>query len=202
MRFPIRLFNIILLLAAASTASLHAEDASLWSAAGICTDRGVAEQHLASLPLRPVEGIWEYPADEVALLVIRIPGEKGRYGVYLLESVDCRLWPGMQLGWLEESADRMKFRISLSSKLHKGIPVGHMQGVATLGKNADMLTIDMPKVKFTITPSVLLPSLWNMLRLSVRLTTRNPLDRLPEGWVKTFPSFDGDGSSSRYTRYL
>lgn len=200
--FCLRWLRWLLLLSALLPAAMRGEEPSLWRAEEICRNRGVAEERLASLPLRALEGIWEFPADEVALVVLRIPEQKGRYGVYLLESVDCRLWPGMQLGWLEESADPKKFRISLSSRINKGLPVGNMQGMATLGKDADILTIEMPKVKLSFTPSVLLPSLWNMLKLSTRLSTRNPLERLPEGWVKTFPSYDGSGSSRRYIRYL
>ncbi len=168
----------------------------------ICADRGMAEDFLRTLPLRPLEGLWEYPADEVAVMVIRDADAKGRYNIFLVEAVDCRLSPGMCLGWIEESADKSRFRISLSSKIHKGLPAGHMQGLATLNADADALVIEMPKVKLTLSPSLVLPSLWNYLRLSVRLSSKNPLDRLPRGWIKVFPSYDGNGSSSRYVRYL
>lgn len=168
----------------------------------ICADRGVAEEFLSPLPLRPLEGLWEYPADEVTVMVIRDADAKGRYNILLVEAVDCRLTPGMCLGWIEESADKSRFRISLSSKIHKGVPAGHMQGLATLNADADALIIEMPKVKLSLSPSLVLPSLWNYLRLSVRMSTKNPLDRLPQGWIKVFPSYDGNGSSGRYIRYL
>lgn len=167
-----------------------------------CRDRGEAELFLSRMPLAPVEGIWEYPADEVALMVVRNRSLKGIYDVYLVESVDCRLHPGMHLGRLEESPDERKFKISLSSKISKGTPVIDNTGLALLSESGEALTIDMPELKFSFSPALILPALWNRLRLSVRTRLRNPLDRLPDGWIKTYPSTDGNGSDTRRPRYL
>ncbi|MDE7080251.1 MAG: hypothetical protein K2O78_01155 [Muribaculaceae bacterium] len=193
---------ILIILSMAFTLAFPYGLADTRSPQKICADREVAEEFLRPLPLRPLEGLWEYPADEVTVMVIRDADAKGRYNILLVEAVDCRLVPGMCLGWIEESADKSRFRISLSSKIHKGVPAGHMQGLATLNADADALIIEMPKVKVSLSPSLVLPSLWNYLRLSVRMSTKNPLDRLPQGWIKVFPSYDGNGSSSRYIRYL
>lgn len=170
--------------------------------AGACANRGCAEEYLGNMPLLPVEGIWEYPADEVALMVVRDPHAKGRYGIYLLESVDCRLTPGMRLGWIEESAQSNKFRIGLSSRLHKGLPAAPNEGLATLTEDGESLLIEMPKLKVSLAPAAVLPVLWNKLRLFARVSSRNPLDRLPEGWVRKFPSYDSNGSQRKNPRYL
>lgn len=155
----------------------------------VIADRGEAERLLSELPLNEIEGIWEYPADEVAVMVVRDESAKGRYAICLVESVDCRLYPGQRLGWIEESPDVRKFRISLCSVLNPGgIPGQFKEGMAILSDRGDVLQIEMPKLKLTFNPSIVFPAFWNKLRLNLRVKSTDPLERLPEGWVKTFPT--------------
>ena len=193
-------FMAVLLLTCFQVAADDFSDAG--HPAGSCANREGAEEFLSTLPLIPIEGIWEYPADEVALMVVREPMIKGRFGIFLVESVDCRLYPGMRLGWIEESPKSGKFRISLSSRLRNGIPAGHIEGVATLADGNESLLIEMPQVKLSLSPSLLLPTLWNRLRLAVRLKVKDPLEQLPQGWIRTFPSYDLNGSRRNHPRYL
>lgn len=165
-------------------------------------DRGEAEALISTLPLKPIEGIWEYPADEIALMVIRDNTHKGRYRILHVESIDCRLFPGMELGWIEESPDKSKFKIYLCSHLCDGLPGDRRQGLATLSANGESLIIEMPEVKFKISPSIIFPTLWNKLRLSLRVNSTNPLDKLPEGWIKTFPGYELEGTTPDSPRYL
>lgn len=169
---------------------------------GYFANRGVVEEYLNVQPLSPVEGIWEYPADEVALLVIANPDKKGNYGIFYVEGIDCRLMPGMKLGWLEETPSSSKFKITLCSHLNKGLPGTYQEGLATLSDREDALLIEMPKIKISFNPSIVLPVLWNKLRLNLRIKSSNPLDKLPEGWIKTYPSYDSNGSYRNRLRYL
>ena len=156
----------------------------------------------AALPLSPIEGIWEYPDDDISLLILADKWRKGKFGVYVIEAVDCRLYPGMKIGEASASADPLQFRLELCSKIKKGLPGTPVNCLAKLSRSAESLIIQAPKLRISLSPSLMLPTLWNKLRLSLRIKTSNPIDKLPEGWRKIYPSYDGNGSSASSCRYL
>ena len=166
------------------------------------TGRREAENYLKSLPLDPLEGIWEYPADETSLLILKSRHEKGKYEIFLLESVDCRFVPGMIVGTATATPDATQFSLSLNTRLKKGQPCNPMKCAAKLSSNNEVLVIKAPKVKFTLTPSIILPTLWNTLRLGMRIKAENPAEKLPDGWIKSYPTFDGNPRSKTIIRYL
>lgn len=161
-----------------------------------------AKKYLRSLPLSPLEGIWEYPADDVTLLILRSRHDKGKYEIYLLESVDCRLSPGMLVGEAVATADKSQFSMTLRTRLKRGMLCSPAPCAGKLSSDAEVLYIKAPKVKISLTPSIFLPTLWHTLRLGVRIRTENPSDKLPDGWRKTFPTFDGNEPSASTPRYL
>lgn len=169
---------------------------------GSCANICSAMDLCAELPLSSLEGIWEYPADEVKVLILRDKLKKGHYNVYVVEAVDCRFFPGMRVGYAIDSADPKKFKLALCSKIKKGVPGGYVNCLATLNESAETLNIEAPKVSVKLAPSISFPALWNKLRLGLRFNSSNPLEKLPEGWVKVYPSYDGNGSSSSGPRYL
>lgn len=162
------------------------------SAVSLCDD----------LPMASIEGIWEYPDDEISLLILKDKWRKGKFNVYVIDAVDCRLEPGMKIGEATESADPQQFRLALCSKVKKGLPGMAKDCLAKLNRDGESLYISYPKVKIIITPSILLPRLWNSLKLTPRVNVNNPVEKLPEGWRKIYPSYDGNGSSSSRPRYL
>lgn len=163
-------------------------------------DRDEAQRMLGGLPLHDIEGIWEYPADEAAVAILRDERAKGRYLILWVEGVDCRLYPGRELGWIESSPDTGKFRISLSSALSPGgVPGQFKEGLASLTDDGGTLLIEMPRLKLSFNPSIVFPTFWNKLRLNLRVKYSDPLDRLPEGWIKTFPA---DSALPRNPVYL
>lgn len=166
------------------------------------SDRSTAETYLSTLPLSPVEGIWEYPAEETAVMILADDEQKGRYNIYYLEGIDCRLYPGLKIGSLESSPSAQKFKISLCSNLSGGLPGVFQTGLATLSDQQDALYLEMPKIKISVNPSLVLPVLWNKLRLNLRIRTTDPLDKLPVGWIKTYPTYDLNGSTRPHIRYL
>ncbi|MDE6010312.1 MAG: hypothetical protein K2F87_02540 [Muribaculaceae bacterium] len=199
----LRLLTLAMPLFTALTASAAPTDfETAGHPTGACADRGRAEEYLTGLPLGRVEGIWEYPADETAVMVIADPMRKGAYGIFLVETTDCRLTPGMLLGRLEESPNSEKFKISLCSRLAGGLPTGWQEGLASLSQTGDALLIEMPKLKLSLNPSMVLPVLWNRLRLNLRVKHTDPLDRLPEGWIRVFPTADGNSADLSHPRYL
>lgn len=156
----------------------------------------------SELPLNSLEGVWEYPADEISVLILRDKWKKGTYNVYVLDAVDCRLTPGMKIGQATESADPRQFKLSLCSKIKRGFPGSAVNCLAKIDKEGTALIISAPSIKLSFSPSLMLPSLWNRLRLSLRLRVKNPVENLPEGWRKLYPSYDGNGSSPSNPRYL
>lgn len=135
-----------------------------------------------------IEGIWEYPADEVSLIVLADPLRKGTFGIYIVEAVDCRLTPGMQVGLITRTADPQRFRLSLCSRLKKGLAADPRDCAAKLSADGAYLTIDSPKIRIALSPSIIFPRLWNMLRMGMRIKTTDPADRLPDGWHKIHPA--------------
>ena len=59
--------------------ALSANPASPASILSSFRDRDEAERTLGGLPLQDIEGIWEYPADEAAVAILRDERAKGRY---------------------------------------------------------------------------------------------------------------------------
>ena len=137
-----------------------------------------ADNFLTSIAVDPLEGIWEYPAD------------------------DCRFSRGMKVGSATASADPSQFSLSLHSKLRKDILTAPIPCAGKLSAEGDILYISAPKIKISVTPSLFLPTLWNTLRLSTRIRTEDPASKLPSGLRKVLPAFDGNPPCSSAVRYL
>ncbi len=149
-------------------------------------------------PLDPAEGIWEYPDDGVTVLIRRSPTMEGTYEVIAIDSEDTRIAPGSVIGRLESTPDPRQFRLTLATKARKGILGSPAECLATLSADGDALHVKSKKTKIVFNPSALLPRFWRV----ARLRTSDPLDKLPAGMIKVYPSYDGNGSSRRHPRYL
>lgn len=148
--------------------------------------------------LRDVEGLWRFPDDDVMVMIYRNPDAIGRYDMTVVQSSDCSLPAGSKIGEMTETVDPLKFSLSLSTKLKKGKPVLPQKIVATYNDNKESLTFSKgTSLKFRFNPTRLLPYFWRMLSISVK-EGETP----PEGLIKIYPSYDGNGSSKRYPRYL
>lgn len=151
-------------------------------------DRESAEEYLSQLPLRGPEGLWEFAPDEVTVMILSDRHMRGRYRIYIVDSVDCRLTPGMELGYLEESVDSSKFRLRLMSHWKKSLLDIPVKGTATLDSKGETLIIEGKSVRLSLTPSVILPNLMSLLRMRVGLRIKDPEDRLPRGFHRIFPA--------------
>lgn len=150
-----------------------------------------AEKLCDNLPLSDIEGIWEFPSEETSMLIKRSDDRlKGVFDIILIESTDCRLFSGMKLGEIMASADPYKFKLHLSSKIKKGVLKAPMDCLATLSKTGKSITIEEPGIKISFSPSIIFPSLWNFFRLGARMRFNNPASKIPQGWIKTYPSPD------------
>lgn len=148
--------------------------------------------------LRPIEGLWTYPEDDVTVLIIRNEEKKGIYDIYVVEAADCSLSPGMKLGELRTSADPDKFSLKQFTTVKNGLLSMPLEAVATFSDSKESLTVrHSSRVKVKINPTRLLPSFWRLATISF-----NSKESAPEGMIKAYPSYDGNGSTKRGPRYL
>lgn len=148
--------------------------------------------------LRLLEGLWSYPEDDVTVLIMRNDHKKGVYDVLVVESADCSLTPGMQLGELHESVDPEKFTLKLFTKVKNGILSAPSEAVATFSESKESLTVKKNGgLSFRINPSRLLPYFWRIASVSFKAK-----ESAPEGMIKIYPSYDGNNSTRRGPRYL
>lgn len=148
--------------------------------------------------LRPVEGLWTYPEDDVTVLIFRNEDKVGIYDIYVVEAADCSLSSGMLLGELHASADPDKFTIRMFTAFSKGRLTLPMEAVAIFSENKEALTVRKgSRFRFRFNPNRLLPAFWRMVSV-----TTNPGESAPEGMIKIYPTYDGNGSTRRAPRYL
>lgn len=147
--------------------------------------------------LRPVEGLWLFPEDEVTVMIYRDADNDSHYNIYVVESVDCSLSPKDKLGVLQISPDPNKFKLSLFTRVKKGILTLPCGASAVLSTNNESITVTKPTMKVSIYPGRLLTGFWGIVRLSMKSGAN-----VPEGLIKVYPSYDGNGSSKRQPRYL
>lgn len=162
-----------------------------------------------SLPLDNLEGIWVYPEDNVSVLILRTqtPADfvSQRYDISVVESSDCDINPGDIIGTMTSTADAKRFILELFTQ-RKGLNlVKPRQCTATLDSEGSVMKLTYSssnfKFRFNLNPSVLLPSLWRSL-FRVSSSSAGSQDKSIRGMVRIYPSYDGNGSSSRCVRYL
>lgn len=147
--------------------------------------------------LHPIEGLWTYPEDDVTVLLYRDESRKGVYDIFVVEAADCSLKPGMRLGELHSSADPVKFTLKQHTAVKKGVLSAPWEATATLSESKEALTVKRKSFNIKINPTRLLPSFWRIASISLK-----PNESAPEGMIKLYPSYDGNGSTRRAPRYL
>ena len=149
--------------------------------------------------LHPVEGLWLCPEDDTTLLIMRDNANENRYSIVVVESADCSLQTGMEIGTLSISPDPNKFKLRLFTKVKKGILSAPCEAAATYSSVNESMRIEKPSVKFSFQPGRLLPYLWRTARFKVS----NPAEKVPEGMIKIYPTYDYNlNSTRRNPRYL
>lgn len=157
-----------------------------------------AREFCSNADLRPIEGLWTYPEDDVTVLVFRNELKKGVYDIFVVEAADCSLSPGMRLGELHTTTNPEKFTLRLFTTVKKGVLSAPKDALATFSENKESLTVKRnSNVRFNINPMRILPSFWRIASVSIK--TKDPA---PEGMIKIFPSYDGNESTRRGPRYL
>ena len=158
-----------------------------------------AEALCDQMDLHPVEGLWTCPEDDVTLLIMRDNDNANQYSIVVVESSDCSLKNGMEIGKLFISTDPLKYKLRLFTKIKKGVLSTPCDALATYSPSNESLRIEKPSIKISFQPGRLLPYLWRTARVKIN----NPAERVPEGMLKTYPTFDYNrNSSKRNPRYL
>ena len=184
----IRVLHIILFaLATCFLQTLAAPPADMIEARAFCDNAD----------LRPIEGLWSYPDDDVTVLIFRSDEKKGVYDITIVEAADCSLTAGMKIGELTASADPDKFNMKLFTSMKKGILTSPLATTAVFSDNKESLTIRKSSFQIRLNPIRLLPSFWRLVSVSIK--SKEPA---PEGMIRVYPSYDGNLSTKRAPRYL
>lgn len=192
------LLKVTMLLMASAAYMAHASAQASWPPA----DLGEARDYFDnSLPEGP-EGVWIYPDDNVIVAIAKKP-EAGIsslpvYDIVVVQSADVRLSPGLSIGNIEASPDPSIFKMTLFTGMKNGLPAMPSECLATLDANKEIFLVKGKKLKIKLNPFSFLPRFWRIARLSID----NPLDKLPSGMIRLFPSYDDNGSSRRSPRTL
>ncbi len=162
------------------------------------TDVSSALEYCRDSPLERLEGLWEFPEDETKVLIKKsnIPYE---FEIIVVSTPDCRLIPGEKIGSLAGSPDPDKFRLSLYCSRKYGVLTNTRSCLAEFRKNDGALIITPGKLSVSLRgASWLLPRFWRMIRVSYK----NPLEKLPVGLIRIFPPNDENGAKPLTPRYL
>lgn len=150
-----------------------------------------ARQYLDSAPIDPIEGIWHSPDDGVDMLFIKEHGAKGRYSITVLQCDDGTLLPGERLGHAELTAEPGKYIMNLFTKRNrKGLTLSK-KCVGTLTAEGTAMKVSAPGWKLFFNALFFLPGFWKV----AHMTYDNPTRTAAPGLFKTYPSYDGNGSS-------
>lgn len=163
-------------------------------------DESAMRARLVATDLQPIEGIWQYKAEQMTLGIERCQGVQGaEYRIILLHSADLELLPGMVIGYMASSADETKYSLWLYSERNRLTLHGPMQCVATFNRDRGTIIFDPPhwSVKVKANFARFLPSIFRV----VSITPEKHEERLPVGFNKIFPN-DRSGGRFNHVRYL
>lgn len=155
---------------------------------------------LLQYDLQPIEGIWQYKAEQMLLGIERCKGiDEAEYRIILLHSADMELLPGMVIGYLATSVDETKYRLWLYSERNRLTLHGPMEAVATFDRDKGTIIFDPPhwRVKVRLNFMRFLPSIFRIVNVSPEVVDEN----LPVGFNKLYP-IEGDTGRFNKIRYL
>lgn len=145
-----------------------------------------------------IEGIWHFVDDKVTVMIQKsMTDHLPSYTITVLDSFDGSLLPGTSLGQLEATPRPDEYSMTLAtSHSKKGSLTGKRRCRANICADGFGMIITQVKSKYKISfsPTTILPGLWRMVRLSEREDRNTPAS----GFIKLYPSYDGNGSS-KYT---
>ncbi|MCH5223852.1 MAG: hypothetical protein J1E82_07395 [Muribaculaceae bacterium] len=176
----------------------------------VAYDMDMACEICAALPLETVEGVWLYPEDNVTVLILKNqnPVAANVYSTYtisVVETSDARLHPGDILGQLSATPESGVYKIELATEKKNDLLLKPKTCMANLGKDGDTFIFKKRnsnlKTRLNLNLNRLLPGFWKIVGIGLSSNSGNSA-AAPVGMIKVYPSYDGNGSSRRETRYL
>lgn len=134
-----------------------------------------------------LEGVWEYPGDDIIVFIRRDARKSHQYNITVVESADVRLRPGQLLGTLTDSAVGGDYSMRLYTGVTNGVLAKAMRCHAQLSSDGGSLLTDTPDLKLKISAGMVLPLFWRRLRVSVRPDIDDPSDKIKEGMRRLYP---------------
>lgn len=163
-------------------------------------DEATMKAKFAETDMQQMEGIWEYPNEEMKLAIERYKGEKNiAYRIVLLASADLELIPGTVVGYIARSAVANKFQLWIYTERSKVGLKSPLECVATLSTDGTSLTFDPPHYKVKVRLN--LARFFSKIFRGVSVTPEKVEEKLPVGFRKVFPA-NGNGEKFNEIRYL
>lgn len=163
-------------------------------------DETTMKAKFAETDMQQMEGIWEYPNEEMKLAIERYKGEKNiGYRIVLLASADLELIPGTVVGYIARSAVANKFQLWIYTERSKVGLKSPLECVATLSSDGTSLTFDPPHYKVKVRLN--LARFFSKIFRGVSVTPEKVEEKLPVGFRKVFPA-NGNGEKFNEIRYL
>lgn len=163
-------------------------------------DEATMKAKFAETDMQQMEGIWEYPNEEMKLAIERYKGEKNiAYRIVLLASSDLELIPGTVVGYIARSAVANKFQLWIYTERSKVGLKSPLECVATLSSDGTSLTFDPPHYKVKVRLN--LARFFSKIFRGVSVTPEKVEEKLPVGFRKVFPA-NGNGEKFNEIRYL
>ncbi len=163
-------------------------------------DEQTMRERLAHTDLQPLEGVWQYPAEDMTVAIERYNGENNvQYRVIMLGSRDIGVLPGTVIGYIAPSATHDKYTLWLYCERDDSTLQHPVECVATLNSAASSLTFDQTqwRVRFRVNLARFLPSLFK----GVSIIPRKEKETIPLGFNKVFPA-DNNGELNDKVIYL
>lgn len=149
-----------------------------------------------------VEGIWYFIDDETTVLIHRAEfSHAPSYSIKILENHDGSLIPGTKLGDLQATAKNNEYKMTLFTLKEKGFRLKKSRACkASLSSDGYSMMFKplKPNIRFIFSPTMILPSFWRLLRISSNVSNETSTS----GFIKIYPSYDGNGSSKFQPRVL
>lgn len=163
-------------------------------------DEATMKAKFSETDMQQMEGIWEYPNEEMKLAIERYKGEKNiAYRIVLLASADLELIPGTVVGYIARSAVANKFQLWIYTERSKVGLKSPLECVATLSTDGTSLTFDPPHYKLKVRLN--LARFFSKIFRGVSVTPEKVEEKLPVGFRKVFPA-NGNGEKFNEIRYL
>ena len=146
-------------------------------------DEATMKAKFAETDMQQMEGIWEYPNEEMKLAIERYKGEKNiAYRIVLLASADLELIPGTVVGYIARSAVANKFQLWIYTERSKVGLKSPLECVATLSADGTSLTFDPPHYKVKVRLN--LARFFSKIFRGVSVTPEKVEEKLPVGFRK------------------